>query len=148
MFLSSGFGYVGEFPKLHQGCQVPFHVSGGNVVFLSRHCFGKGPHLALRGESRGFSRVRAVGLGFLSSCDGDFRDPLVLPQKIQVSFRVATGTSGFLSSHCPRIGPCLEFSWETQCSSPAATGISGFLSRFNKCIRPRLVLRGGTLHSA
>ena len=125
MFLSSGFRYVGEIPKLHQGCQVPFHVSGGNVVFLSRHCFGKGPHLALRGESRGFSRVRAVGLGFLSSCDGDFRDPLVLPQKIQVSFRVARGRLGFLSSWCRGLEPHLKLRRETQGSSPALKGIRG-----------------------
>ena len=144
MFLSSGFGYVGEFPKLHQGCQVPFHVSGGNVVFLSRHCFGKGPHLALRGESRGFSRVRAVGLGFLSSCDGDFRDPLVLPQKIQVSFRVARGRLGFLSSWCRGLEPHLELRQETQGSSPALTEISGFHWTFHWGARSRLVLGHGT----
>ena len=68
--------------------------------FLWRHCSGKGPHLALRGESRGFSRVVAGSLGFLSSCEGDFRDPLVLLQRSGVSSRVARGTSGFLSSHC------------------------------------------------
>ena len=143
-FLSSGFGYVGEFPKLHQGCQVPFHVSGGNVVFLSRHCFGKGPHLALRGESRGFSRVRAVGLGFLSSCDGDFRDPLVLPQKIQVSFRVARGRLGFPSSWCRGLGPHLELRRETQVSSSTLTGISGFHWTFPWEVRSHLVLGHGT----
>ena len=37
------------------------------------------PHLALRGESPGFSRVTAGNMGFLSSYDGDLRDPLVLP---------------------------------------------------------------------
>ena len=41
-----------------------------------------------------------VGVGFLSSCNGDLRDRLVLPQRSQVSFRVARGVSGFLSSHC------------------------------------------------
>ena len=39
--------YLRVLPELHQGCQVPFRVSGGNVGFLSRHCSGKGPHLAL-----------------------------------------------------------------------------------------------------
>ena len=56
------------------------------------------------------------------------------------------GPSGFLSSRCPRIGLCLDLSREAQGSSPAATGISGFLSRFNKGVRPRVVLRHGTLH--
>ena len=72
-----------------------------------------------------------VAVGLLSMCHGDLRDRLVFPQRIQVSFRVVRGPSGFLSSHCPRIGSCLEFSRETQCSSPVETGISGFLSRFN-----------------
>ena len=39
-------------------------------------CSGQGPHLAMTGEPRGFSRVAA---GF-SSYDGDFRLPLVLGQ--------------------------------------------------------------------
>ena len=76
------------------------------------------------------------------------RDPLLLPQISQVSLQVARGTSGFFSSRCMRIGPCLEFSRETQFFSLAATGISGFLSRFNKRVRPHLVLRHGTLHSS
>jgi len=41
--------------------------------------------------------------------------------------------------------PHLELRWETQGSSPAATGISGFLPWFNRGVRPRLVLRHGTL---
>ena len=57
-------------------------------------------------------------MGFLSNCDRDLRDPLVLPQRSQVSIQVARGTWGFLSSGCPRIGLCLAFSRETQCSSP------------------------------
>ena len=72
-----------------------------------------------------------VAVGLLSMCHGDLRDQLLFPQRIQVSFQVVRGPSGFLSSHCPRIGSCLEFSRETQCSSPVETGISGFLSRFN-----------------
>ena len=38
-------------------------------------------------------------MGFLSSCDMNLRVLLILPQGSQVSFRVVTGTSGFLSSH-------------------------------------------------
>ena len=41
MFLSSGDGYVGEL------LEFPFLISRENVGFLSRHCSGKGPHLAL-----------------------------------------------------------------------------------------------------
>ena len=41
-----------------------------------RRCSGKGLHLAMTGEPRGFSRVAAV----FSSYDGEFRLPLVLAQ--------------------------------------------------------------------
>ena len=51
------------------------------MEFLSRHCSGKRPHLTLRGESRGFSRFAVGTLGFISSCNGDLRDRLVLPQR-------------------------------------------------------------------
>ena len=34
-----------------------FHISRGNMGFLSKDCSGKGPHLTLSGESRGCSRV-------------------------------------------------------------------------------------------
>ena len=49
----------------------------GMVGFLLRRCSGKGPHLTLMGESPGFSRVVAGTLGFLSSYDRDFSDPLI-----------------------------------------------------------------------
>ena len=84
MFLSSGHGYVGELLELPK-VQVPFRGSRGKVGLLLRHCSGKGPHLALRRESPGFSRVAAGNLGFLSSCDGGLGDPLMLPQESQVS---------------------------------------------------------------
>ena len=58
------------------------------VGFLSRRHSGKGPNLTLRGESPGFSQILAGNLGFLSSYDGDLRDPLVGPQEILVSMSV------------------------------------------------------------
>ena len=36
-------------------------------------------------------------MGFLSSCNGDLRGWLVLPQSSQISFQVARGPLGFLS---------------------------------------------------
>ena len=67
MFLSSGDRYVGELLEMHQACQGPFRGSRGKVRFLSRRCSRKGPHLSLKGESPGFSRVAAGNMGFLSS---------------------------------------------------------------------------------
>ena len=106
--------------------------------FLSRRCIGKGPHLALRGESRGFPRGLAGSLGFLLICDVDLRVPLILPQRSQVSFQVVTGTTGFHTSHCRGNRPCLDLCPETPCSSPVVTGISGLHSRFTQGVRPRL----------
>ena len=85
MFLSSADGDVGELLELHQGCQGPYRGSKGKVGFLSRRHSGKGPHLALSGESHGFSRVAAGNLGFLSSYDRGLRNPLVWPQESPVS---------------------------------------------------------------
>ena len=121
VFLSSGDGYLGEIGELQKRCQEPFCISRGNVRYLSRHCSGKGPHFALKGESRGFSRVAAGRLGFLSSCNRDLRGPLVLPEENPDSFRVAMGISGFLSSPDRGLGPYLEF----------VAGTSGFCSKAN-----------------
>ena len=52
-----------------------------NVGLLLRRCSGKGLHLAMTGEPRGFSRVTA---GF-SSYDGEFRKGLVPPQRVWLS---------------------------------------------------------------
>ena len=57
-------------------------------------CSGQGPHLAMTGEPRGFSRVAA---GF-SSYDGDFRLPLGL----------ALGSPIFHSSCEGKLGVALE----------------------------------------
>ena len=94
--------------------------------FLSRRCSGKGPQLALRGESPGFSRV---AVEFLLSYDGDLRDPLVGPQVDPISIRVMEGPSGFLCSSCQGRGPHLDLRPEPQGSSPGRPGSQGFLGR-------------------
>ena len=106
-------------------------------ISLQRHS-GKGPHLTLRGESPGFSRVAPENLGFLSSYYLDFRDRLLLPQEGQVSRRVARGLLGFLSSQCRVLGPHLELRPQPQVSSLVMTWISGFLLSFKRGVRPRL----------
>ena len=121
VFLSSGHGYAGELLELPQVCQGPFQGSRGKVGFLSRCRSGKGPHLALRGEPPGFSRVAAANLVFLSGYEGDLWEPLVWPQEIPVSMQVARGLLGFLSSHRRSLGPHLDLRPEPQCSSPVTT---------------------------
>ena len=133
VFLSRGDRYLWDLPQLHHGCQVPFPGSRGKVGFLSRPCSGEGPHLALRGESLGVSRV-AMGTSNLH----------VLPQESQVSIRVARGFSGFLCSQCRAIWPHLELRPEPQGSSPVLTWILGFLWSVNRGVRPRLVWIHGT----
>ena len=86
--------------------------------FLLKCRSGKGPHLALRGESPGFSQVAAGSLAFLSSYYGDLSDPLVFPQESQVSMQVERGLSGFIIIQV--LGP--------RSSSGVEAGTSGFLS--------------------
>ena len=115
-----------------------FRGSRGKLGFLSRCCSGKGPHLALRGEFPGFSRVGAGNLRFLLSYDRDLRDLLVLPQESPVSMRVARGLPGFPSSQCRGGGPHLELRPEPQVSSPVLTWILGFLGNLSREVKPRL----------
>ena len=83
MFCSSGDVKVGDLLELPQGCQEPFRDSRGKLGFLSRHHGRKRSHLALRGESPGFSQVAAANMGFLSSNNGDIRDTLVGLRKVR-----------------------------------------------------------------
>ena len=122
-------------------CVRTFRGSRGKVGFLLRHRSGKGPHLALRGESPGFSRVAAANLGFLSSYDGDLRNPLLGTQESPVSMRIVISLSGFLCSRCHGQDPHLELRQEPQVSSSVPTWNSGFLCSLHKGLRPRLVWR-------
>ena len=120
-------GYLKEPLELYKGSEVSFRVSRWNSGLLSRHCRGKLPLLALRPESLGFFRVAAGSLGFLSSCNGDLREPLMLPQGSQDSFRVLRGSAGLLSRHFRGIGPHLIIRGESCGFSRVAVGSFGFL---------------------
>ena len=119
---------------MHQGCQVLFRISRGNVGFLLRHYSGNGPHLTIMGEPHGFSRVVAG----LPSYDRELSKPLMLPQGSPISIRVVSGSWGLLLSHCRANRPHLGFCPESQCSSSMATRISGLHLRFTHGVRPRL----------
>ena len=112
--------------------------------WLSSQCRGMGPHLAFMGESHGVPLVAAGSIEFLSSWDGDFREPLMLPQGRQASIHIARGTLELLLSHRRRLGLHRELRQETQGSSPVGTVILGFLSSFIKGVRHRLMLKHGT----
>ena len=139
MSLSSGDGYLGELLELPQGCQGPIRGSREKVGFLSQHLRGKGPHLLLKGESPGFSRVAAANTASLSYYNGNITDPLMGAQECPVSMRVARGLSGFLCSRCQSRGPHLYLRPKLQGCSPVLTWILGFLWGFHREVRPRLV---------
>ena len=149
MFLLSGDGYVGELLELPKVCQVPFRGSRWKVGFLSSHCSGEGPYLALRGESPGVSRVTAGNLGFVSNCNTDLKTtrvasgksslhsscegPLGIPlQSVPghtASSRVEAGTSSFLFSSDMDLRVPMEFQQESQASSCVETWKSASLLR-------------------
>ena len=126
-FLSSCDGYLVETLVLHKGSQSSFPVSRGGLGLLLKSCRGKEPHLVLRGESCGFSRVTSGSLGFLSNCGRDLRKPVVLPHGSEVSFRVVRGNVGLLSSHCRGMGPHLGLMWESRGVSLVLAGSFEFL---------------------
>ena len=155
--------YLWDHPELHNGCRVPFGVSRRNVGFLLRHCSGKGPHLALRGELRGFSRVVAGSLGFLLSCDGDLRDPLVASEKSglfssceglvgiplewllanRAMFRGQSVNSIFLSSGDRDLGLPVKVQLGSQAVSGVEAWNAAFLWSCKRGVRPPVKFRWG-----
>ena len=156
VFLWSGDGYIRELLELPQGCQEPFRGSRGKVGFFLRLLSGKGPHLTLRGESPGFSRVAAANLGSLSTYDGNLRDPLMgasetsshhascegsLGSPLQSlpwprsSSGVEAGNSVFLSYANMDFGVPLGFPQGIQASSHVETCKSALLSNWKSSVR-------------
>ena len=130
-----------------QGSPLSIRVARGSAVLLSSHGRGIGPQDALKGQSRGLSRVAAGypvfprlvtvtsgsfsvclwEVGILSSREGPLGSPLGLVQWKRASSRVEAGTSGFLS--CSDMGLRL-------------------CNRFKQGVRSRRVWRHGTLLSS
>ena len=84
------------------------------------------PHLAMTGESCGFSRIVMGSLGFLSNYDRIVSGPLVLPLGSPVSIQVARGSTGLLSNHGRVIGPQFVLKGESRGLSRVAAGNFGF----------------------
>ena len=131
-------GMSGNFLSCIEGVKDPFESQEGRWDISQYAHSRKGPHLMLRGESPGFSQVTAGNLVFLSSYNGDLRDPLVWPQERPVSMRVVRGFSGFLSSRCWVLRYRLETRPEPEVFSPVLTWICGFLCSLHRGVRPRL----------
>ena len=100
----------------------------GEEEIALMQCRGIGPHLALSGNSHGFSRVEVGTQGIFSRKGGDGPSKLVFVQRCQDSCLVARDTSGFSSRLGRAIGTPLEVRRETQGPFPVATGILGFQS--------------------
>ena len=135
VFLSSGDRYVGELLELPQGCEEPFKLQEGRCDFPGDQGAEKGI-ISPRGRT---SWIFSSSGRFLSSYDGDLRDPLVCPQKRPVSMRVARGLSGFHSSQCQVISPRRELRLEPEVSPPVLAWTLGFLWNLHRGVRPHLV---------
>ena len=65
-------------------------------------------------------------MGFLSSYDGELREPLLQPQGSSVTIRVVSVSMAFLSSHGRRKGLQEALNWESRGLSQVAAGNPGF----------------------
>ena len=80
----------------------------------------------MTGESHGFSRAETCRVGFLSSYDGELREPLLWPQGSPVSIRFVRGSAALLSSHGRGIGPQDSLKGESRGLSRVEAGNPGF----------------------
>ena len=143
-FLSSGYGYLGKLLEFIKHVEGTFEFQGkrglsletlqpkrasssvqGKISYFSWSCGGK---LRILLEL-------CVDLGDLSCLLWDVRSPLALQGLPQDSLCIAAGMKG----------PQLELRRESQGFSPFLTSIAGPLQSWNRRVRPRLVLRNGTL---
>ena len=121
-------GYLLEPFEWPKGSQASYGVLRGNSGLLSRLCRKRraSSHDDNDGGMPWFSRVVAGSLAFLSSYDGELREPLVLSQGSPVSIRVARGSVGLLLSHGRGIGPQFALKGESRGLSRVVAGNFGF----------------------
>ena len=144
----------GNFLSCLKGVKYPFEAQEGRWDF-SGDSQWKGASSPVEGRISWVARVAAGHVEFLSSGDGDFRDPLMLPQESRLhsscegllgiplqsvqghraSSRVEAGTSGCLFSSDMDLGVPMEFQQGSQASSRAEAWNSASLSRFQRGVR-------------
>ena len=114
-----------ECPKVSQ---ASYEVLRGNSGLLSRLCRKRraSSHDDDDGGIPWFSRVAAGSLAFLSSYEGELREPLVLSQGSPVCSQVVRGSVGLLSSHGRGIGPQFALKGESRGFSRVVAGNFGF----------------------
>ena len=83
--LYSWHGYLLEPIEWPKGSQASCGVLRGDMGLLSRSCRKRMASIAMMGYLVFFSRAVAQRMGFLSSYDGELREPLVWPQGSPVS---------------------------------------------------------------
>ena len=110
-------GNSGNFLSCCKGVKDPLEVEEGRCDF-PRDAATENGLISPGGEN--LLVFPSCG-SFLSSYDGDLRDPLVWPQERPVAMRVARGLSGFLSSRCRVLSYLLEPRLEREVSSPVLT---------------------------
>ena len=143
VFLSKADGMYWNFLSCLNGVKDFFEAQVGSWDFSRDASAEKGLSM-WRGESPFFFQVVA---GFLSSNDGDLRNPLLGPQGSPFSTRVMRGPSGFLCSRCQCRGPHLELRPEPHVSPTGPTWTSGFLWGIHRGVRPHLVWSQASLLS-
>ena len=110
----------GNFLSCIKGVKDPFNAQRESGMSLEKpQC--KSTSSRVESTISRFSRAAAGKLGFLSSYNTEFWDPLVWPQESPVSVRVGRGLLRFLSNRSQVLGPYLELSPEPQVSSPVLT---------------------------
>ena len=90
------------------------------------------PHLVVRGNSHGFSRVAAGTWGIFSSYGGNGHSKLIFVQRRQDSYLIMRDTSGISLKPGSAIETLLEVRQDIEGSFLFATEILGFLSIFKK----------------
>ena len=146
--LSSCVGYFGKALELPKGSLASFHVPRGNSGLLSSSCRGKGPHLTLQWEYRGFSQVqREAGVsssvvprtsGSLSYCPREVKTPFELRGECGIALKslqgnrasssIEVGISLCFSCCIMKLWVSLEFQGGPQGTSHFASGKSDLLS--------------------
>ena len=119
---------------------------------------GMGPHLHVRWETRGTSRIVAGNKGFHLRCDGDLRTPFNCMKRVKPHLKIgegtrecslgAAGTNGLMSRGRGNLLVFLELQREAWNSSPANPWNSGSLTCCFREVKSPCELQGASQDSS